>query len=480
MAQPPSRKSSPRRPPKKPATALPTIETSIDHLDEDGVGVARVAGRQLLVAGAFPGEKIVATVEHAGQRRNVGRLLQVLTPSPERIDSPCRIAADCLGCPLISLTYTAQLRLKEARVRTALGRYPALSKVPVHPVWAAQLAVGYRTNAKLALAKEHGKVRVGLYRRGSHDVVDIGGCILHHPLINRIVHVVREEIERQQVWVYDPKRRRGLLRYLLVRVSPTASRAMVTFVTTERDYKQVPLLAKWLERKVPEVISVQQNINAGSGNVILGRETLRMVGTPDLLDQVGEVRLRISPTSFFQVNHEQAARIYALVRQWAMLTKAETAVDLYCGIGGIALHLAKDAGRVIGIEAVDEAVRNARENARLNGLGNCTFLAGDAAELVHDLASEVPTGSVAVINPPRSGCGARVLEALAALQPRLLVYVSCDPDTLARDLEVLAGLGYGCREIQPVDMFPQTAHVESVACLTPFPKSLPAHRKTKS
>ncbi len=242
---------------------------------------------------------------------------------------------------------------------------------------------------------------------------------------------------------------------------------MVTFVTAERNFREVTHLAKWLKRKVPEVVSIHQNINPSAGNVIYGRETLKMLGVPDLVDAVGDIRLRISPTAFFQVNHDQAARIYDLVRRWAALAPEESAVDLYCGIGGIALNLARDAGRVIGIEAVEEAVHNARENARMNELKNCTFRAGDAAELVHELSMDVAPGAVAVVNPPRSGCDREVLEALVELEPRTLIYVSCNPETLARDLDILHGLGYRTEEVQPVDMFPQTPHVESVARLIP-------------
>ena len=419
----PARKNPPTltRPPRKPVKpALPTVETTIERLDDDGVGIGRYAGKELLVAGAFPGEKVRAALEHEGQRRTIGLLREVIVPHPQRIKGPCRCAGDCLGCPLITLAYPAQLQVKEERVRNALAGREALARVPVAPVWGAEQPFGYRTNAKLVLAKERGKVSVGLYRRGSHQVVDIGNCPLHHPLINRIVATVRSEIERQEIWVWNAKRQRGLLRYLLVRISPSSGKAMVTFVTAEKDFRQLPRLAKALKSKHPEIVSVQQNVNSSSGNVIFGRETLRLVGTPDLFDQLGEVRLRIAPTAFFQVNHEQAARIYALVRRWAALSREECAVDLYCGIGGIALHLARDAGRVIGIEAVEEAVRNARENARLNGLENCRFLAGEAEELVHDLTHEIPPGSVAVVNPPRGGCEPAVLEALAGLGPRLL------------------------------------------------------------
>jgi 23S rRNA (uracil1939-C5)-methyltransferase len=461
--------------PQKPAKApkrppAPTIEVEIDRLNDDGIGVARHDGKELLVAGALKGEKVAVVLEHEGQYRAIGRLRRVLRKSPDRAASPCKQAAGCQGCSLIAMNYQAQIYFKKDKVRHALDRYDSLKGVPARPVWGAPAPFGYRTNAKLVMAKERGRVKIGLYRRGTHEVVDIGDCPLHHPLINRIVAVVKEEMERQDIFVYNPVTRRGLMRYLLVKVSPAMEKAMVTFVTAERNFREATHLAKWLKKKVPEVVSVQQNVNASEGNVILGRDTSRILGAPDLIDQVGEIRLRISPTSFFQVNNAQAERIYALVRQWAALTPAESAVDLYCGIGGIALHLAKDAGRVIGIEAVEEAVRNARENALLNGSKGCSFVAGDAAELVHDLAMEIPPGSVAVVNPPRSGCDREVLEALAGLEPRTLIYVSCNPETLARDLDILAALGYRTEEVQPVDMFPQTPHVESVARLVPAPR----------
>ncbi len=461
MSKTPYRKKQSRPAPR------PTIEVSIDRLDAEGIGVGRQGAREVLVTGAFPGEQVVAEVEHEGQRRVVGLLRRVLKKSPDRVPGPCRLSRQCQGCPLVTMDYPAQLRFKEEEVRRELAAFPSLADVAVHPVWGAPQTTGYRTSVKLAMSREGGRLKIGLYRRGSHDVVDIGDCPLHHPLINRVVQVVREEVDRQGVWTYDPRKGRGILRYLLVRVSPLHNRALVTFVTAERNFREITHLAKWLVKKVPEVVSVQQNVNPSSGNVILGRDTLKMLGAPYLLDQVGETRLAISPASFFQVNHDQAARIYDLVRSWAALTREETALDLYCGIGGIALSLARDAGRVVGIEVVEEAVRNARDNARLNGLRNSLFRAGDASELIEELSLEIPSGAVAVVNPPRKGCEPDVLKALGALSPRTLIYVSCNPQTLARDLSLLKAEGLRTVEVQPVDMFPQTPHVESVARLVP-------------
>jgi 23S rRNA (uracil1939-C5)-methyltransferase len=225
-------------------------------------------------------------------------------------------------------------------------------------------------------------------------------------------------------------------------------------------------LAKAVQRKVPEVISVNQNINSSTGNVIIGRETVKVLGLPDLIDQVGEVRLRLGPTSFLQVHHAQAERIYCLVREWCSLSPDEAALDIYCGVGGISMHLASRARQVLGIESVEEAVRHAQANASMNGFNNCRFVAGDAEVL---LSGECPLpnriGAV-VVNPPRTGCAPQVLAALAELQPRTLVYVSCHPDSLGRDLDQLSQQGFRVDQIQPVDMFPQTSHVECVVKLT--------------
>jgi 23S rRNA (uracil1939-C5)-methyltransferase len=462
MAKPPQKRSS------RPAPAkLPTATVKIEKLNEDGLGITHLAGKEAIVFGGYPGETLEVGIEHEGQWRIVARPFKILTKSPQRRPSPCKKVAHCRGCPLLQLKPAAQLQFKQQRVKSALAQQAGLGGITVPEVLAAPQPLGYRTSAKLVIGKINRQAVIGLYRRGTHDIVDIGDCPLHHPLINRISQVVRDEIVRQNLSTYDPRRQQGLLRYLLVRVSPSQNKAMVTFVTRDKEYRQVTHLAKWLQRQVPEVVSVHQNVNPTSGNVIFGRDTLKMLGHPDLVDQVGEVRLRLAPGSFLQVNHDQAARIYALVREWSELSREDTAVDIYCGIGGIALHLAKHAGRVIGIEVVEEAIRNARDNAALNQLGNCSFYAGDAAEQLDELQDQIPPGSVIVLNPPRSGCDSAVLDSVVALRPRVLIYVSCNPETLARDLALLKPAGYKVDRLQPVDMFPQTPHVETVVRLVP-------------
>jgi 23S rRNA (uracil1939-C5)-methyltransferase len=461
MSRPPApptrRKSTSPRPPE--------VEIEIERLNDAGLGVGRHQGKEIVVGGVLPGERVAVSLEREGRSRSTARLRRVLTPSPQRVPSPCAQARGCEGCPLIAMSYDAQLRFKEERVQTALGVYPSLKDVQLLPSLGADHPLGYRTSARFTFTRQRGQVRIGLYRRGIYDVPPIGDCPIHHPLINRIVATVREEVQRQEIYVYNPLNRRGLLRYLVVKVNPSQEKAMVTFVTAERNFREVTHLAKWLTKKVPQVASVQQSVNPSEGATLFGRETVKVLGLPDLLDQIGDARLRIHPASQVQVNNEQSARIYALVRQWAKLTSKETALELYCGNGALTLHLARDAGKVFGIDPLQDAVREARENARLNTLSNCTFSAGDPAEIVPELALQIPPAGVAVINSPRAGCEEPALQAVADLEPRTVIVISGDPRILARDLDVLYRIGYSTEEVQPFDLHPQTPRIDSVARL---------------
>ena len=454
---------------KKKSTAkqsqLETLKLTIDTLDNDGIGLAPHENKIAVIQGAFPGETVVAEVEHTGRTHIFTNLRRVLRNSPQRTANiACKLERDCLGCPLISMKYADQLLFKQQRIAEALQQQGLLDDVQVPPVLPSDPPFGYRASAKLTFARQREKVLIGLYKRGSHDVIDCPECPVHHPLINKIVAVVRDEVQRQKISVYNPRHQRGLLRYLLIRVSPFSDKAQVTFVSNFRDLQQLPKLAKWLMRKVPEVIGVHQNVNSSTGNVIMGEKTSKLQGLPDLIERVGDIRLRIAPEAFFQINTVQAAQIYALIRNWAKLTKNDTAIDLYCGIGGIALHLAKDAGQVKGIEYVDRAVRNATENAQLNALHNCRFFAGDAAEELQKHSGQTkPT--LVTVNPPRKGCSDELLQTLCQLHPKQIIYVSCDPVSLCRDLKILTDNGYKIKQLQPVDMFPQTAHIETVVQL---------------
>lgn len=453
-----------KRPARKTA-ATPPHETIIEYLNGDGIGVVREHGKELWVPGTLPGESVKVHIQHEGQRRRMGELVKVMRNSPQRTTPACSISNICPGCPLMHMGYYHQAQFKQEQVKNALQLYPELKNIPVSEVRRAPNPLGYRTTAKLALAKVGGKAMVGLYKRGTHEVVDIGDCPQHHPLINTIAQALREEIEKQDLHVYNAIKKRGLLRYLAVRVSPQFNKALVTLVTSERNYREITHLAKWLRKKVPQIIGVHQNINSSAGNVIFGPTTVKVLGAGDLIDQIGEVSLRLSPSSFFQVNHEQARFIYATIAQWAELKAGMRALDIYCGVGGIAMHLAHSGAQVTGIEINPEAIFNAKAATELNHLPNCTFIAADAKDAMVELAASARPTDIAVINPPRSGCDAAVLDALLSIQPQQIVYVSCNPNSLARDLHHLHKNGYTIDTVQPVDMFPQTPHVETLVRL---------------
>lgn len=460
------------RPPKSPAPPTrhrPTVGQSLDlaivTLDEEGYGLARVEGEDILVSGALPGETVRVRVTHVARRHAAAVVTKVLRRSPARLVTPSCSRRECDGCPLVAMAYHAQLAWKGESVARQLERYRSLAGVTVAPVLPSPRPLNYRNTAKLVVTGKFEKPVIGMYRRNSHDVIDLADCPLHLPLVNRVIAAAREGIRKGKVTIYNPRTGNGILRYLVVRVAEGTDRAMVTFVTSQRSFNEIHHLAKFVQKAVPEVTVAVQNVNPSEGNVILGEHDHFITRERALAANIGPVRLSLSPRSFFQVNSGSALLIYEKVKEWAALTGKERVVDLYCGIGGISLFLAGGAREVIGIEVVAAAVADAQGNARLNGAPNCRFEAGDAAELLAELVEEGERVDLVVLNPPRKGCDRPVLEGAVRLAPARLIYVSCSPVTLARDLDILASLGYRTTAIQPVDMFPQTPHVENVALL---------------
>ncbi len=449
------------------------LELKIASLDEDGYGTARSEeGMTLKVAGAIPGDAALVVIDHVAGGSAFCHIKKLLQPSLLRSKRPpCNESAECGGCPLVAMKYSEQKVWKRGMVLAELAKYPELAGTNVHGLLSPTNLIHYRSTAKLTVAGKFSDPFIGIYRRASHDVYDLEQCPLHHPLINKVVDAVRKGITKCKVPVYNPQSKMGLLRYLVVRVSVSEKKAMVVFVTAKRSYNEIHHLSRFVQEQVPEIQVMAQNVNSSEGNVIMGQKDFFLTPVHHLTDKVGDISFRISPRSFFQVNNSGADLIYSQVRDWAALTGSETVLDMYCGIGGIGLFLARQARQVIGVEVVEEAVADAALNARINNIRNCRFEVGDAAELLEEIAAEEQRVDLAVLNPPRKGCEPNVLERIAALAPRAILYVSCSPASLARDLVVLKKLGYACREIQPVDMFPQTVHVENVARLEKVIKS---------
>lgn len=443
-----------------------TLELLIERLDPEGMGVAHFEGKTILVAGALPQDRCLVRISHLGKAAVHGNLIKLTVPSALRTKQPiCGDAEQCLGCPLIGMRYAEQVKWKHDYVRAELSAYPTLKKVKVLEPLSPNQRMHYRTTAKLAVAGTHREPYIGIYRRASHDVVDLEDCPLHHALVNRVIKAVREGISKLKVPIWQEKSKTGILRYLVVRVSVSTGEAMVTFVTARRAFNEIHHLARYVQERVSQVSVVCQNENSSEGNVIFGPYDHFLTKQQTVKDRIGEVEVLISPRSFLQVHNEAAALLYNAVLERAGLTGKQTVLDLYCGIGGIALTLAPHAKQVLGIEMNPEAVADARRNAKLNQRRNCRFEAGDVRELLAELVEDGERIDLAVLNPPRKGCEREVLQQVAELGPQRIVYVSCSPRTLARDLALLVEMGYGCRELQPVDMFPQTPHVENVALL---------------
>jgi 23S rRNA (uracil1939-C5)-methyltransferase len=441
------------------------IEISVSAVDEDGCGIAVHDASQIRVSGGLPGDKILAKVTYSSQHRITAERIRVIEPSIHRVPSPCRHIPKCDACPLIEMDYPGQLKWKENHVSNNIRQHKALQDLQILPVKPSPMKLQYRNSAKLVIAGKFADPLIGLYKRESHDILDISNCALHNPLINRIVAVVKRGITKGKVPIYHPKSEQGLLRYLLIRVAEPENRAMVVLVTSKRSYNELHHLAAYISKEVPEVKVIAQNVNPSTGNTILGSNDYFHTKQTSLETTINGVRFLVSPRSFFQINTGSAGIIYDLVKEMSGISKNDNVLDLYCGVGAISLFLAPLAGSILGIEVVESAVEDARRNARLNRAANCEFEAGNVVEELEAIVTDGAEVELIVLNPPRKGCEDSVLQRVAEIGANKIIYVSCSPSSLGRDLSKLHSLGYDCRTIQPVDMFPQTTHVESVAFL---------------
>ena len=377
---------------------------------------------------------------------------------------PCPHYPRCVGCALIGTPYGAQLDIKRRRVQSALGGFPTLAALEIPRVVGSPQAFGYRNQAKLVARHARTGLLLGIYKPGSHQVVDIRQCPVHHPLIAAVLDAVATAVERLGLSVHDERTHAGLLRYVVVRVSRWSRQAQVILVTYQRALPDARELVRALLR-VKGVISVVQNVNAEPGNVIFGREFVPLTRETALIERVGVLKLKTHAGAFVQANVAVARKVYEQALAWAIPDGADTVVDLYCGVGALTFHLATRARLAIGIEDSPIAVRDAKENIRLNGFHNVRFFCGDAGPLLTAQRPSLANLDVLTLNPPRKGASAEARAAIVACRPQRIVYVSCDPDTLARDLDWFGGHGYRTTRVQPFDLLPQTDHVESVALL---------------
>ncbi|MGY4764628.1 23S rRNA (uracil(1939)-C(5))-methyltransferase RlmD [Paenibacillus caseinilyticus] len=444
-------------------------------IGHEGEGVGRVNGYTLFVPGALPGEKVRVKVVKVKKQYGYAKLLEVLEASPDRIDAPCPIYKQCGGCQLQHLSYEAQMRWKRQLVIDNLTRIGKLQVVGereegiiVHPTLGMSDPWRYRNKAQVPIGlaeTEEGGLVGGFYAQGSHRIIDMEACLIQHENNDAVVGAVKKIARELGIRPYSEETGRGLLRHVIARYGFNTGEIMVVLVTNGRDLPHADELTGLIRRDVPGVTSIVQNINTRETNVIFGDETRTLWGSDVIYDTIGDIRFAISARSFYQVNPVQTEVLYGKALEYAALTGRETVIDAYCGIGTISLFLAQKADQVYGVEIVPEAIEDARANARLNGIRNASFEAGPAEVVIPAWRAKGIAPDVIVVDPPRKGCDPALLETILAMRPERVVYVSCNPSTLARDLRVLEDGGFRTVQVQPVDMFPHTVHVESVAVL---------------
>jgi 23S rRNA (uracil1939-C5)-methyltransferase len=413
-----------------------TVEVTIRGLGASGEGVGSHEGLTMFVEGALPGERVRARITLQKPRYLKGELVEVLKPSPERVTPPCPYFGSCGGCQLQHLSYAGQLQVKRQRVIDAFERVGGLKDPPVEPTLESS-PFHYRHKIQMPVA--HGQL--GLYRRGTHDLIPIDGCLIHCERGEEVVRQIRDQLPEG-------------VRYVVVRTAHGTDDILVTLVSRDPPTNRLAKLAESLN-----ATGVVHNLNRAEGNRILGERFTTLAGRPHLEERLGGLTFRLSAAAFFQVNPPGAEQLYALALEMAALGAEESCLDAYCGVGTLTLLAAQHCRQATGIEVVPQAIADARVNASLNGITNAQFHASTVEKLIGKL-EEV---DCVFLNPPRKGCEPEVLEVLQRWAPKRIVYISCDPATLARDCARLTD--YRVERVQPVDMFPQTAHVENVSLL---------------
>ena len=443
------------------------IELKITSLTSDGDGVARTDdGIVVFIPNTAVGDTVEALILKVKKNVAFAKVSRIITPSPDRIQPDCPVSARCGGCVYRHISYEAELRAKRQKVVDAITRIGGLSTDLVQDIIPSENIDSYRNKAMIPVGfNKDGEVVMGFYARHSHRIVPCIDCKLSPEIFNSIADDFRAFISRRPHLVYGPQNRAGI-RHLYLRYAGTSGDVMVCIVAGKRHFSDDELLYNSFIEKYPQVKTITVNVNPEDTNVILSEKTYTVYGDGAITDTLCGLRFSLSPPSFYQVNRDQAERLYSKAREYAALTGGETLLDLYCGTGTIGLSMARDCRELIGVEIIPEAIADARENAARNGITNARFICGDAAQAAAELRREGAAPDVIVVDPPRKGLTPDLIATVAEMAPKRVVYVSCDPATLARDLKLFADHHYSAEEITPVDMFPRTAHVENVCLMS--------------
>ena len=439
-------------------------EAVVTDYTAEGQGIAHVDGCAVFLPNAIAGERVRLRVEHPRKTWAAGKILEILEKSPHRVNRECPVAKLCGGCDFWHMDYAEETWLKAERVKTCLNRLAGEHLESV-PILAAPDCRGYRNKAQYPVAAKKGKAYAGFYRSGTHQVVENERCLILPPETDAVKDAVIDYVNQFRVSVYDEASHTGLLRHIYVRRGAVSGQILACLVCNGEKLPKAEALLERL-KKIPGFATLVLSVNTKKGNAVLGDKFVTLYGPGYIEDTLCGLRFRLSPRSFYQVNHDQAQRLYETAIRLAGITKSDTVLDLYCGVGTITLAMAGAAGKVIGVEVIPQAVEDARDNARRNGLENAEFFCGDAGQAALALEAQGVRPDVAVVDPPRKGLNADTIEALSRMAPRRIVYVSCDPATLARDVALLKERGYALQSVTAADLFPRCAHVETVVLLS--------------
>ena len=464
------------------------FDITIEDLTTEGEGIGKFQGFPFFVKDAVIGDRVKVKVMKAKKNYAYARLEKIIKPSPDRVEPRCPVARQCGGCTLQHLSYEKQLEFKYHKVLNCLQRIGGIADVQekmepilgmmtedevkildnhlMSPVICEHGAWNYRNKAQFPVGtNKDGEIVTGFYAGRSHIIIDQPYCHLQHEVNEEICYQVKQVMKEYHVAPYDETTHSGVVRHILTRVGFHSGQVMVCLIINA---KQLPYDAEFVEalRTIPGIASISYNCNQEKTNRILGDKTVTLWGSDTITDTIGSVQYQMNPKSFFQVNPVQTKVLYEKALEYADLKGEETVWDLYCGIGTISLFLAQKAKHVYGVEIIEEAIADAKKNAALNGFDNTTFYVGKAEEVLpREYEKNAIYADVIVVDPPRKGCDQRALETMVKMQPKRIVYVSCDPATLARDVKWLGENGYEVEKVCPVDQFAHTGHVECVACL---------------
>ena len=443
------------------------VTLKIEDCGIDGEGIGKADGFTVFVKDAVIGDTVRAKIMKAKKNYGYGRLEEIITPSPDRVEPKCQFARQCGGCQLQALSYEKQLEFKTSKVRGHLERIGGFTDIPMEKILGMDQPFHYRNKAQFPVGKsKDGRIITGFYAGRTHSIIENRDCALGVTRNKEVLDRVIAHMEKFHIQPYDENTGKGVVRHVLIRYGFFTDEMMVCLIINGENLPGEEALVKSL-RQIPETVSVMVNVNKKRNNVILGEKVRLLWGQPYITDKIGEISYQISSLSFFQVNPYQTGRLYGKALEYAQLSGNETVWDLYCGIGTISLFLAQKAKMVRGVEIIPAAIENAKENACLNGFDNTEFFVGKAEEVLPEqFARTGERADVIVVDPPRKGCDETLLSTIIEMQPDRVVYVSCDSATLARDLKYLCERGYELKKVCPVDMFPNTVSVETVVLLS--------------